>query len=158
MKPNDVVRVPLRNRRGDVRAEALLSAEDAHLAEERWGFDGRYVSRRVEGRKLYLHREVRGCKPGDGVEVDHRNGDPLDNRRSNLRSTTHAQNGQNVPSQGGSSRHRNVYWYARHGKWMVLLQVRGTRIFGGYHDNEDAAAARAEKLRREHMPYSEVGR
>ena len=49
----------------------------------------------------YLHREVLGLTPGDGLETDHRNGDRLDNRRSNLRVATRAQNAQNVPARSG---------------------------------------------------------
>ncbi len=55
-----------------------------------------YCATSVGGRPvtLYLHREIAGLTPGDGLEVDHINNDRLDNRRSNLRVLTHAQNRQ----------------------------------------------------------------
>ena len=39
-----------------------------------------------------LHRLIMGCSPNDGVIIDHINKNPLDNRRSNLKRTTHQGN------------------------------------------------------------------
>jgi hypothetical protein len=41
-------------------------------------------------RSVYLHRLIMGAP--NGLEVDHRNGNPLDNRRDNLRLCTRSQN------------------------------------------------------------------
>ena len=42
--------------------------------------------------KVYLHREIMGLRRHDGLEVDHRNTDPLDNRITNLRVVTPSEN------------------------------------------------------------------
>lgn len=50
--------------------------------------------RKKQGRtRMYLHRFL--AKAGTGVVIDHYNGLSLDNRRQNLRATTHAGNGTN---------------------------------------------------------------
>lgn len=41
---------------------------------------------------VYLHRAVMGLEYGDPREVDHLNGDPLDNRIVNLEIVSHAEN------------------------------------------------------------------
>lgn len=52
-----------------------------------------YVSAKVCGKHVYLHRVVMGARRGQ--MVDHINGDTLDNRKSNLRFVTARQNMQN---------------------------------------------------------------
>lgn len=47
---------------------------------------------RPTGRWMMLHRQTMGLRWCDGREVDHRNGDPLDNRVANLRIVTRAEN------------------------------------------------------------------
>lgn len=80
--------------------EAAVDARSlAGLARWRWSalrntMGGFYAVRgqRVRGKQVfvYMHRQVLGAKPGQ--EVDHRNHDTLDNRRSNLRIATRSQN------------------------------------------------------------------
>ena len=74
----------------------LIDAEDLPtISEFKWSVssdgDGRmYVSTRIGKKKIYLHRMLLDAP--DGQRVDHRNGDPLDNRKANLRLATHQQN------------------------------------------------------------------
>jgi hypothetical protein len=58
-----------------------------------------YVARkiRVDGvvKTILMHREI--SKPPTGMQIDHINGDPLDNRRENLRICTNTDNQRNRP-------------------------------------------------------------
>jgi hypothetical protein len=76
------------------------------------------------------------------MEVDHINGDGLDNRKSNLRLATRAQNGCNLrPQQGKSSRFKGVAWHVC-GKWRAHISPNRTQIALGLFDDEiDAALA-----------------
>jgi hypothetical protein len=150
--------IPLRRRDGSVRAHAKIDREDAHLAAYRWclmplGYVVRNLPRPAEG-CIYLHRAVLGLEPGDGLQADHITGDRLDNRRSNLRIVTNAQNSQNLSSKGGTSRYRGVYWFADRGKWVAAVTLNGRRKTVGYFDSEDDAAHAASEYRRLHMPFS----
>lgn len=79
---------------------AIVDLEDLpRLSRTRWFTKKRrniYYAYRcvmVNGvcKKIYMHREVIGDIP-DKMEVDHINGNGLDNRKSNLRVCSHRQN------------------------------------------------------------------
>lgn len=71
----------------------VVSQADRAVLVDRWGVTNNYVARKVNGKTIYLHRVL--LKPRGAKEVDHKNGDKLDNRRSNLRVVTVAQQAQN---------------------------------------------------------------
>lgn len=81
-------------------------------------------------------------------EIDHINGDPLDNRIVNLRSVSHRENAANrrTPTNNKSG-HMGVQWAERHGKWLAVIKVpgkTGNRHIGLFDNVEDAAQARRE--------------
>jgi len=75
------------------------------------------------------------------AEVDHRNGNGLDNRRANLRDSE-GKNQRNVGSRGGTSLYKGVSWDKDTGKWRAQIKVDGRKIYLGLHVDElDAARA-----------------
>jgi len=91
-------------------------------------------------KKVRMHREILDVP--EGKFVDHINHNGLDNRRANLRIVTNLQNSWNKRKQRGnySSQYKGVSWSKRVGKWHVEIYYRGTKIFIGYFDDEEAAA------------------
>jgi hypothetical protein len=94
----------------------------------------------IEGRRYpahqlaWLYMRGRWCS----LLVDHRDGDPLNNRWSNLRRATRSQNGANrcVPRNNASglkgvSLHR--------GKWCAIIRKQGRKHFLGYFSTPQAA-------------------
>lgn len=87
---------------------------------------------------VYLHRFVMGNPKG---MVDHKNGDPFDNRRENLRASTNSQNQMNSKKRPGrSSIYKGVSWITKLGKWKAQIGIDGQDIFLGYFENERHAA------------------
>lgn len=81
-----------------------------------------------------------------GSVVDHVNGNGLDNRRSNLRICTRAENLQNRRKHKvGTSRFKGVYLRykgKKHCLWMARIFVQGKlNSLGLYRNEEDAAKA-----------------
>lgn len=74
-----------------------------------------------------------------GREVDHRNLNRLDNRRSNLRMATRQQNSANC-SRKSASRFRGVTWDKARGKWAAGVKIDYVRHNLGRFDNEEDAA------------------
>jgi len=91
---------------------------------------------------LSMARVVMGAKPGE--MVDHRDNEAtLDNRRSNLRICTGAQNQANRTKQDGcSSKYKGVCW--NRGKWQVRIWVHGRCIsLGRFAKSKEDDAGRA---------------
>lgn len=94
--------------------------------------------------RILLHRLIIGAGPEE--IVDHINGDPLDNRTSNLRISSHSQNSANRGADrrrlGTSSIYKGVSWSKGKGKWVAYLHHQGRTRYLGYFLNErDAAIA-----------------
>ena len=79
-------------------------------------------------RRTRMHQLIIGDT--HGLEVDHINGDRLDNRRENLRLATHEQNMWNHKrSRGGSSRFVGVS--RERGRWRSIISRKGRTIHLG---------------------------
>jgi len=94
----------------------------------------------VRTKIIYLQREIMNAPKG--LLVDHRNSNPLDNRRANLRLATHQQNACNckIDKSNTSSRFRGVYFRKNTGKWTANITCNGKSIWLGGFDNEIEAA------------------
>lgn len=150
--------IPITNRLGEVVAEALVDDGDhERLARWRWSMaTGGYAKRSAwDGaekryRSVTMHREVVDAAPGE--QVDHLNGDGLDNRRRNLRRATAGVNGRNrrTPSRRASSRWPNVVWNRSSDRWQAQCERRGRLVYlGTFVDELDAAQAVLDYLRAE---------
>lgn len=96
-----------------------------------------YATARIGGRNYYLHRML--TKPPVGLFVDHINGNPLDNRRSNLRVVTSAQNAANQgPRRKGSSQYKGVS--RRRGGWVAQITAQRRALCIGLFAQEIYAA------------------
>lgn len=135
---------------------ALVDDEDAEPVRAlTWWLHESCYARGAGG--VYMHRLIMGLKRGDGLQVDHINGDGLDNRRVNLRVVTHAQNQQNqTPQVGCSSRYRGVVWHKARGKWWARCKHQGRQYSAGYFADEDEAGQAAADIRRRILPFSRL--
>lgn len=105
----------------------------------KWSFTHGYARRTVklDGVKngVYLHRFLMGAKSGE--EVDHINGNPLDNRRENLRLCTHSENLKNKKTPSHNTSGYKGVSYFKHGKrlkrWKVEIKVGGKAKCLGYY-------------------------
>ncbi len=147
------IRIPV-HYKGEVVAHALVDPCDAGQAQHRWSLNGGYVCRwhRVAGKVqvIGLHREILGLLRGGGHRTlgDHRNGDKLDHRRSNLRPSTSSQNARNRAGRGASLT-PGVSYHKPSAKWRVKID------FGGF-DTEEEAAELARTLYQQFFPEHEV--
>ena len=106
--------------------------------------------------KFLLHRFILGVKPNE--QVDHINGNGLDNRICNLRITTQSQNLMNRKkfTRLCSSKYKGVCWCKQTHKWSAKIQVNGKRKHLGRFLNEDDAGKAYNEAAKKH--YGEYAR
>lgn len=105
-----------------------------------------YAHTSIHRKATPMHRMILDLKRGDGRACDHINGNGLDNRRSNLRLATQAENCRNTKlRKNNTSGYRGVS-LCRHrpfGKWIARIGINGTVKTLGYFDRiEDAIKVR----------------
>lgn len=101
------------------------------------------VSVFLNGKKSKLSRLILSVTDKK-IEVDHVNGNTLDNRRSNLRVVTHQENMMNKANyKNNTSKIKGVSFNKKKGLWVARIQVGKNRIFLG--SSKDKAVA--ENLR-----------
>jgi hypothetical protein len=135
------VRLPLTDRHGTEVGTTLVDEADARrFVRCRFWIDGSgYVCTWFEGRKERLHRLIAAPQPGQ--VVDHINGNPLDNRRCNLRACAHRDNIRNQRARSdGTSKYRGVSFNSRTGKWVAGIKDATGRRHLGYFAVEEGAA------------------
>jgi hypothetical protein len=126
----------------------VVSDSDFDLAVVKWCsfVKGKYAGRNVNGKSILLHRVI-ACRMGFGnaKEIDHKNGDGLDNRRSNLRPATPSQNHANSRlRQKNPIGQRGITWTK--GAWQVVCGRGG---YVGRFKSITAAAEAYDKAARE---------
>lgn len=105
---------------------------------------------------ILMHRVILGAP--HGIEVDHEDGDGLNNRRSNIRLATSTQNKCNVGKRSNNtSGFKGVHWHKPSGMWHARITVNGKTFSLRYHRNkEQAAKAYEEAAKKYHGEFARV--
>lgn len=133
---------------------AIIDDEDFdRVSRFKWYYRGRYGDRaneqgyalrtvREPGKKqttISLQRFVMN-KP-EGFEVDHINGDRLDNRKSNLRLATKSENSHNSQKRkNNTSGFKGVHFKKETGKFGATIHTEGKQKYLGYFETAIEAA------------------
>jgi hypothetical protein len=103
-----------------------------------------YARRYLSNKRIYMHREILAAKPGQ--QVDHKNHNTLDNRRSNIRIVDATGNGKNRSTQiNNRSGITGVRLLTANNKWIAYISENGVRKYLGSFNSFAAAVAARKK-------------
>lgn len=146
---------------------ALVDDEDyERLIPYGWYYNERYAKATINYKKIYLHKFLIDCPKG--MQIDHKDGNTLNNQKSNLRIATPAQNTRNRPGDKNSTsrfkgvslriqkdkRNGKVYLYTR---WAAYIQVdKKLKRIGAFKKEEDAAIAYNEAAKKYYGEFAKL--
>lgn len=139
-------RIPLHGRSGVFYGWAIIDLCDIDRVKNiAWTIDSRgYVAGRPSGSKssVTLHRWILICGDSEVNTVDHADGNKLNNKRSNLRQCSQAENARNTKlAKNNSSGFKGVSLDVN-GKWRARIWKDRKEIrIGTFSNIEDAVAA-----------------
>ncbi len=138
---------------GNEKARTTIDLEDIELAKKhKWYLTqfGYAMTRINRSKQVFLHRLI--MRPPDDMNIDHIDGNPLNNRRNNLRICTQRQNmfNRRVPSHN-STGIVGVSWDKRRSIWRARINVAGKDTHLGYFKSKQDAIEAREKAQSEHF-------
>lgn len=137
---------------------AIIDVEDVAIVEGyRWyalkGAKTFYAATTVDRRLVLMHRMI---APHDQADTDHRDSNGLNNRKSNLRPSTKAQNQQNTTKRAdNSSGFKGVHQERRTGNYVAMIQANRKRVhLGTFPTAHEAAEAYNQAAARLHGEFA----
>lgn len=144
-------------------AVAIIDEKDyEEVSKFKWCYDGRYASRGLYDRSTKkrsmqrLHTFLMNTPKG--MNVDHINGNKLDNRRSNLRICSHNQNLWNYGKhRDNGTGYKGVILDKRYSRYQARIQVNKITYSSPWFDTpEEAHKAYKQLSKTHHGEYSNV--
>ncbi len=89
-------------------------------------------------KQIRMHRVI--MKPPSYLQVDHKDGDGLNNQKENLRICTNQQNaGNSRIRKDNTSGIKGVTWYKRDKKWKAQIKINNKNKHLGYFSDKNKA-------------------
>lgn len=133
---------------------AIVDDDDFEsLSKHKWfadkGNSTFYANRHhSKGKNIRMHRQIM-CVTDKRLDVDHKNGNGLDNRKCNLRVCSRSSNNANAKiSRRNRSGFKGVCWDSSRNKWGAQIGFNGKKYHLGRFDKiENAVSAYNKKAK-----------
>jgi hypothetical protein len=113
-----------------------------------------YAHFKKDNKTISVHRHIMNAKKGE--MIDHKNRDPLDNTRENLRLCTSAQNAQNRAKRC-DSKQRYKGAYKKKNRYVAVISIDGKKKhLGSFLTEKEAAEAYNKKAIEIHGEFANL--
>jgi len=82
----------------------------------------------------YMHRIITSATKG--IQVDHKDGDGLNNLSSNLRLATASQNQMNMRKHTKKAGLKGAYYHKRDNRWLAQISINRKHVYLGCYETE----------------------
>ena len=142
---NKTMLIKLTGKRGVGKTAQVDSSDYAQVTKYRWYLDIRGYSYKkgLNKNRLFMHQFIMGAYPDGKPEIDHIDGNKLNNRRGNLRFCTRAENSNNRRKyKNNTSGYKGISWNKQAKKWQCRLCFNSkAHYIGLYSDIKEAIIA-----------------
>lgn len=140
---NDYAEIVLLDKYRQEKARALVDLDSLPAVKKAVWYqrpDGYVATNNYDGNGYtYLHSVIMD-HTGSTTYGDHRDGNRLDNRKSNLRIVTPTQNGMNKRIRSNNTSGRvGVHWDKTNKQWCAMICVNKKHMNLGYFDDFESA-------------------
>ena len=137
------------------------SEDEEKVSKYKWTLDKQKNTNYAKSRKgnIMLHRHIMSLENGDDRQVDHLDGNGLNNRKSNLKVTSNLENSQPWRKINTTQNQGNVYYDKRDNRkkqWESQIIIYGIR-YTAYHATEQEARDYNEHLIAMAMAQADLG-
>lgn len=134
----------------------FLYADLDRIKSHKWFYDGGYASTVINHKKISMHRFL--MEAPSNMEVDHKDGDKLNNKRDNLRLCTRKENAKNRSLNSNNvSGFSGVHFTnseKRRKRWVASIRVNGKKTsLGRFFTKEEAVRVREEAEKKYYGEY-----
>lgn len=147
-----ICRIVLFNRQGKQTGVVIIDTEDVSKCKKhKWFLSKRgYPTSRINRKLICLHKYIFPAE-----NVDHRDRDKFNNRKSNLRECSQSQNRMNTLPREKTSRYKGVWLDKKSNKWQAAIRYNNKRkSLGNFHDEKEAALVYNEAAKRYHKEFA----
>lgn len=148
----DVAEVVLYNKKCKEIARTIIDTEDVEkIKKYKWHLAYRgYVKTNLNGTQVGIQHIVLGMQSNRKIQIDHKNRDPLFNRKTNLRACTQTENLWNSKKQkNNTSGYTGVYWH-KCKRWQAMICIKNKLVHLGLFKSKIEAAKAYNKAVKKH--------
>ncbi|HEY3768143.1 MAG TPA: AP2 domain-containing protein [Candidatus Angelobacter sp.] len=132
-------------------------AAEYHTSDNKWRAKRnttKTIGQKLIQKTIYMHRQI--INAPDGVQVDHVDGNPLNDQRGNLRLATHQQNMCNQgPHVNNACGYKGVYREKGCNSWRAEIKFNRRKFrLGSFPSPQEAAKAYEQAARRLHGEFA----